>query len=201
MENTLEKGKFLSQRKLAVLTGTSVVSVREALKRLEYENLIEMIPKWGVRIPEHTRDRIIQLYAVREGLEVMVAYILSQRVEEIDADSLHRAAAECDRVETDTPEGLDHYAMLHRDLHLMLAQTTENKILKTELERLRVRSLLFQSDKVKWQKNIANPKRWHQELIEEILSGDAQRAETAMHRHVQHGLQYDLEIFDHRDED
>jgi len=47
IENELPKGKFLSQRMLSKMTNTSVVSVREALKKLEYERLIESIPRWG----------------------------------------------------------------------------------------------------------------------------------------------------------
>src|SRR6056297_234479 len=76
LENKLERGEFISQRKLAVIAETSIVSVREALKRLEHEYLIEFIPKWGVRIPIETRERIIELYAVREALEVMTSYLL-----------------------------------------------------------------------------------------------------------------------------
>jgi len=45
LENELPKDKFLSQRMLAKMTETSVISVREALKKLEYEGLIESIPR------------------------------------------------------------------------------------------------------------------------------------------------------------
>ena len=39
---SLPKGEFLSQRMLAELADTSIISVREALKRLEYEYLLEI---------------------------------------------------------------------------------------------------------------------------------------------------------------
>jgi DNA-binding transcriptional MocR family regulator len=45
----LPVGEFLSQRKLAELAGTSVISVRGALRQLENEGLIENVPRAGVR--------------------------------------------------------------------------------------------------------------------------------------------------------
>jgi DNA-binding transcriptional MocR family regulator len=46
MENRLPRGEFLSQRKLADMTGASIISVREALKKLEHEGIVESIPRW-----------------------------------------------------------------------------------------------------------------------------------------------------------
>jgi len=78
LENELPKGKFLSQRMLAKMTNTSVVSVREALKKLEYEGLIESIPRWGVRIPILTKEILKESYIMREAIEVMVAYLITK---------------------------------------------------------------------------------------------------------------------------
>ena len=47
-----------------------------------------------------------------------------------------------------------------------------------------------------WAKRIENWEHWHRDLVEEILSGDPHRAQAAMHRHIQHGLRYDLENFE-----
>lgn len=196
LENRLERGEFISQRKLAVIAETSIVSVREALKRLEHEYLVEFIPKWGVRIPIETREQIIKLYAVREALEVMAAYLLAQHIEKKDADALWEAAEACDLCVTENSSDIEKFSEMHRRFHLLLADTTKNKLLERELERLRVRSLIFQSSKADWHKDLINPEWWHRHLVEEILSGDVHRAQEAMHIHVQHGLQYDLKLFD-----
>lgn len=196
LENKLERGEFLSQRKLAAIAETSIVSVREALKRLEHEYLIEVIPKWGVRIPVETRERIIELYAVREALEVMAAYLLAQDIDKRDADSLWEAAEACDLFATEDSSDVEKFSEMHRTFHLLLADSTKNKLLERELERLRVRSLIFQSTKSEWHKDLVKPDWWHRHLVEEILSGDVNRAQEAMHIHVQHGLQYDLKLFD-----
>ncbi|MFP4268750.1 MAG: GntR family transcriptional regulator, partial [Spirochaetaceae bacterium] len=165
-------------------------------KRLEHENLVENIPKWGVRIPIETRERLIELYAVREALEVMAAYMLAQHIDKRDAELLWETAEYCDLKTTGDASDLEEFSKAHRTLHLLLADSTKNKLLKNELERLRVRSLIFQSNKADWHKDLENPEWWHRHLIEEILSGDVNRAQEAMHIHVQNGLQYDLRLFD-----
>jgi DNA-binding GntR family transcriptional regulator len=195
LENRLERGEFLSQRRLAALTDTSIISVREALKRLEHEYLIEVIPKWGVRIPVETRERIIELYTIREALEVMAAYILAQHIEREDAALLQESAEACDLISTEENGKVELFAEMHRKFHLQLAEATKNRLLKQELERLRVRSLIFQSSKAEWYRDLENPEWWHRDLVGEILSGDPDHAEEAMHRHVQHGLHHDLRLF------
>ena len=196
LENKFPKGEFLSQRKLATLAGTSIISVREALKRLEHEHMLESVPKWGVRIPVETRERIISLYGIREALEVMVAYLLAKTISDSDAEVLYQKAEECDLMHLDSNYTIEAIAKNHRALHLWMAEKAGNFAIKKELERLGLRSLLYQSRKPRETDAIANWERWHRWLVEEILSHDTTRAQEAMHRHIQHGLQHDLYMFD-----
>ncbi|PIE34303.1 hypothetical protein CSA56_07915 [candidate division KSB3 bacterium] len=196
LENKFPKGEFLSQRKLAALAETSIISVREALKRLEHEHLLESIPKWGVRIPIETRERIISLYGIREALEVMVAYLLAKTISDSDARKLYQKAEECDLMHLDNTCSIDDIAKNHRALHLWMAKTTGNEVIKKELERLGLRSLLYQSRKLIGENSTDIWERWHRWLAEEIISRDIVRAQEAMHRHIQHGLHHDLVMFD-----
>ncbi len=196
LESRLPRGEFLSQRKLAELAGTSVISVREALKQLENDGLLELIPRWGFRIPEETRQRIIERYALREAIEVMAAYLLSLHIDEGNAAELSRMAGECDLMRTDDPAAIDRFAARHRELHLFIAGCTGMTILRHQLERLNLRSLRYQSAKAAWAGDVEDWRFWHRSLAGEILSGDPQRAQEAMHRHIRHGLYHDLRLFD-----
>ena len=194
--NRLPKNEFLSQRMLAELAETSVVSVREALKKLEYEGLIESVPRWGVRIPVETREILIERYQIREALEVMAAYLVSQHVEQAQAAELRKLAKSCDSLTSVDENHAAEFSERHRRLHLYLAECSGNSLLKKELERLNIQHLLFQSAQRVWARRIQSWERWHSDLIEDILSGDPQKAQEAMHKHIQHGLKHNLEIFD-----
>ncbi|HHT80450.1 MAG TPA: GntR family transcriptional regulator [Sphaerochaeta sp.] len=193
---SLPKGEFLSQRMLAELADTSIISVREALKRLEYEYLLESVPKWGVRIPVETRARIKDLYGIREALEVMVAYLLCKKNDQEVGQELIRLADEVDSIDTGVFGNLEVLAKKHRELHLLMAQNTGNQQLVTELKRLSLWSLLYQDPKRIWEVKQENWDHWHKNLVEEIFSNDPNRAQAAMHKHIQHGLEGDLIKFD-----
>lgn len=196
LENRLPRGEFISQRMLASLTETSIISVREALKRLEHEHLLESIPRYGYRIPLETRERIIGLYGIREALEVMVAYLLCKDMNEEQGRAVYALAEECDLMQTTEEQDTKLFAAKHRELHLFMANTTGNMQLLGELKRLGIRSLLYQSKKSTWAMEVDNWEYWHRSLIDEILSRDVNRAQEAMHKHIQHGLHHDLYLFD-----
>lgn len=196
LDNRLQIGVFLSQRKLAEIAGTSIISAREALKQLQHEYYLEHVPRWGYRIPLETRNLIIERYALREAIEVMIAYILARMDNKSFAPELYRRAEECDLIHTDDVDSIALFARKHRELHLFMAECSGNQLLYRELERLGLRSLLNQSAKVTWAQEVDNWERWHRNLVDEILSGDACRAQEAVHKHIQHGLYHDLKKFD-----
>lgn len=194
-EDKLPKGEFLSQRKLAALTGASVVSVREALKKLESEGLIESIPRWGVRIPIETEESLQERYRIREALEVMAAYLLSQKCDAETAQRLQEMAEACDQIQERDVYHVEEFYKKHQKLHRYIVQSTGIGLLTKELERIHLRNLLFQSAQKTWTRRLREESdHWHRDLIEAILSGDPGRAQEAMHRHIQHGLKYDMEI-------
>lgn len=196
LDNKFPKGTFLSQRMLADIAGTSIISVREALRRLEFEHIVESIPKWGVRIPVETKERIQDLYRVREALEVMVAYLLCIQDNPIAQEEIYAKAEQCDHISTADEANIPVFAEGHRELHMLMAEKTGNRFLKFELERFTLRSLVYQSAKSTWIREVGDWKRWHRDLVGEIFSKDPQRAQNAMHTHIQHGLHHDLKLFE-----
>lgn len=196
LDNRLQIGVFLSQRKLAEIAGTSIISAREALKQLQHEYYLEYVPRWGYRIPLETRNLIMERYALREAIETMVAYILARMSDKSFARELYQRAEECDLIRTDDVASVALFARKHRELHLYMAECTGNQLLYRELERLGLRSLLNQSAKVTWAQEVDNWERWHRNLVDEILSGEPCRAQEAVHKHIQHGLYHDLKKFD-----
>lgn len=195
LENRLPRDEFLSQRKLSHLAGVSIISVREALKKLEHEGIIEAIPKWGVKIPVPTKKRIVEIYQVREGIEVMVAYLLATSAKPEQKEQLKTLAEACDRIKVEDQESINKFSELHRELHLKMAEFTGNHQLRDHLERLGLRLLIYQSAKYTWFRQVDNWDYWHRGLLDKILSGDPETAQNAMHEHIQHGLRYDLQAF------
>ena len=65
----LRPGLLVSQRELCLLTQTTIGAMREALKRLEAEGVVYLIPQRGVKVCELSEKQINEVYELRKILE------------------------------------------------------------------------------------------------------------------------------------
>jgi DNA-binding GntR family transcriptional regulator len=110
MNGELPAGSRLRVRDLAAQVGTSVLPVREAIRRLEEAGLAERSPHKGAVVKELTLEELVHVYDVRRLLEVEAARLGAQRITPADCDKMQ---AEYDLMRTAIAEGrvvalLDH---------------------------------------------------------------------------------------------
>ena len=86
-----EPGERLIERELCELTGVSRTSVREALRQLESEGLIETIPNRGPVVTSLSLDDAMHIYEVREALEGLAARLFVERASEQLVEAFARA--------------------------------------------------------------------------------------------------------------
>ncbi|MDD2351929.1 MAG: GntR family transcriptional regulator, partial [Synergistaceae bacterium] len=70
-DKTLKSGQRLPEISIAKEYNVSRTPVREALRRLENEGLVQIVPGWGACLSSPTKQEIIDTYEVRGNLEVM----------------------------------------------------------------------------------------------------------------------------------
>jgi DNA-binding GntR family transcriptional regulator len=73
IDGGLRPGAMVSLRSLAEELGTSAMPVREAVGRLVSEGALELVKNRGIRVPAMSRERLIDLTAVRVFLETELA--------------------------------------------------------------------------------------------------------------------------------
>ncbi|MFC9363666.1 GntR family transcriptional regulator [Rhodococcus sp. NPDC057014] len=104
MNGDLPAGARLRVRDLAEQVGTSVMPVREAIRRLEEAGLAERVPHRGAVVKGLTLAELVHVYDVRRLLEVEAARLGAQRISAEDCDrmqaefTLMRAAVDEGRV-------------------------------------------------------------------------------------------------------
>jgi DNA-binding GntR family transcriptional regulator len=91
----LAPGRRLTERELTEMTGVSRTLIREALRQLESEGLITVIPNRGPVVRELTREEANDLYAIRALLEGFAA---RRFVENANESMLKRLVAAADGV-------------------------------------------------------------------------------------------------------
>ena len=192
LEGKLPVGEFLSQRKLATLAGSSVISVRGALRQLENEGLIENKPRFGVRIPEDTPAVVRDRYLIRKALETTAVELIHGKLSEDIKEKLMDMAVDLDRLaKENTEETYLEFARLHQEFHLLIAETAESPLLIQMLKRVINPSLMLLNAKRSWQ----NPFELHGNHIDLATAITSENVETAVQviqAHIQSGLECEL---------
>lgn len=179
-----EPGSALSELALADEFGVSRTPVREALKQLQTEGLVEIRPRVGTFVTSPSRREITELFEIKELLEGAAARLLAQRgnvpeVEQLrdNVDQADRAVRRDDRL---------RYAELVHEFHDLLIQGADNQKLEAHY-----RTLMNQLAYARLvQTSLARPGRAlesdqeHHRVLELILEKDGDSAERLMRQHV-----------------
>ncbi|MGK2859866.1 MAG: GntR family transcriptional regulator, partial [Thermoanaerobaculia bacterium] len=134
LEGTLHPGEWLRQERLAQEQGVSQMPIREALKRLAAEGLVEHVPYRGVRVVQFTLEDVEDLYACRVFVEGMTARYAAAEItdEEIrEITDLHRRMIRCT-----TPTELPEYRELNRRFHSLIFTASRRSYLIRTLGQL-----------------------------------------------------------------
>ncbi|GGA61596.1 GntR family transcriptional regulator [Pseudoclavibacter endophyticus] len=177
-------GTQLAEVALAQEFDVSRTPVREALKQLENEGLVEIRPKVGTFVRTPTQREIVELFELKEGLEGLAAGLLARRGTTPELDALERNLDSSDAAaETDDTEA---YARLVHEFHWTIVLGADNTKLTEHYERL-MNQLAYHRIVLR---TVQHPGRIiastgeHRAIVEAIRSKDALGAEFAMRDHV-----------------
>lgn len=173
-------GDRLVPEVIASEIGTSRMPVREAFRRLATEGLVVIRPNRGVTVSGldvAEMQEVFEMRAVLEGLAVRLA------LPHITAATLRKLEAILDRLD-DRDEILPDWTTEHRAFHETLCAHSGRPRLLRQLASLHslvephMRLWVMQEDRP------TSATADHQDLIDAIRSGDADRCERVMREHV-----------------
>lgn len=186
LEGVFPAGSHLVRRTLAKRYGVSMLPILEACLRLEADGLVENSPLLGAYVidisPEKAKDEI----KLREAIECQAAREYAVRANAGDREHLMEQAAFLDSVQEKLdPENHQvekQFQKMHSELHIDIARHSGATLLHQHMKKVWYRRLMLVCNV-----NTAlfpNPKGWHAQLMAELNSGDPDRAEKEMRRHV-----------------
>lgn len=178
----LKPGEKLSRRRMASLTGVSIIPVVEALHRLENEGLVESRPHWGSRVVELTPETMRDRVALRESIECQVARMLCGRLTPLEQEELETAAAEIDQLSLRRDEG--PYWERHHYFHLRMAELTGCQSLIDALHRINMFTLLQQAETRARNVPDAIPPDNHRRIVRALKGNDPTAVEEEMRAHI-----------------
>lgn len=115
LSGALVDGEPLRQDELATVLGVSRMPVREALRRLEAEGLVDFQPHKGAVVAELAPEEVEEIYEMRLMVE---CHALRQSIPHLTDDALDRAAAILDEI--DVGQDLTRWGELNQHFHATL---------------------------------------------------------------------------------
>jgi DNA-binding GntR family transcriptional regulator len=184
VEGILPPGETLDQEALALRLGLSTTPVREALSRLESEELIINRPHRKTVVAPLSFTMLEETYAVRLALDPLAAAFAASQ-----ANDEERARIK--ELSEHEPEGEDPIAHLHHNrlLHRAIYAACGNTVLIQILDVLWDRSDRYRLATLKDNSTIDVAKDEHAAIVAAVLEGDGRRAADLMSEHVADSLQ------------
>ena len=186
---------------LAKDAGVSRTPVREALRQLQSEGLVEMRPRLGASVRGVSLLEFKEMCEVRLALECFSAEQAarnydSEDIIEIQAslEQMKRCVAELDR-RADAPEVLQELGKHDIAFHLAILNAAENALLKSEVLRLHLFNRIVQMNMFKvsqgkkaFEGDNQERRRWvltcHQRIFDAIKARQHEAARMAMYEHL-----------------
>lgn len=188
----IRTGRFVPGQRLVEVdiirqTGASRSKVREALKRLEGEGLVEIEEFRGASVRSSTLDEVRQIYRARMALEGMAVHDFTLNADPVVRDRLKALQEQLDAsVRERAP---DRFGRLNSEWHRLIVEGSGNQVIADHLQRLNVpiHRLLFESFYDENRLKTANAD--HRHMLDLIFAGDAEGAERAMRAHIGDGFE------------
>jgi DNA-binding GntR family transcriptional regulator len=195
-DGVLEPGEALTEVDLAKLLDMSRTPVREALRRLEVERLVENAPRRGLVVPTMTLDHLIEVFEIRSVLEGLAARRCAQRMGPNEIAAMAACLEQMEQAIAGTDDDLLNQAssQFHRLMRTGSGMTRLREMVVLMMDSSRSIGLHEFA-----QGRAAQAVVEHRAIYDAIAGGDAEGAETAARAHSLNALR--AQILAHKFDD
>jgi DNA-binding GntR family transcriptional regulator len=174
----LAPGAVIDERELIGRLEIGRTPVREALRRLAQERLVEVYPRRGMFVTGVDVRELARLSEVRAVLEPEAARLAAERATDADRAQLALLLSELDA-------GAGELIDLDERIHRAVYRAAHNDLLEATLEQYYVLALRIWSIALDRARELEEAVEAHRALLEAIHDGDGERAAATMRAHVE----------------
>lgn len=192
LSGELQPGEPLVETALAEWCGVSRTPIREALRRLQQDGLIDRTAR-GMAVRERSPEEILDIYDTRLVLEAMAGRVAADRRTAYDLRAMQLWIQRADKVSADDKDGM---VEANLGFHAAVWRASHNESLIDLLERLNLHLSRYPGT------TLSSPGRWdearreHQALVDAIEARNADGAHRIALDHFEHARDIRLQIFD-----
>lgn len=184
LDGTLGPEERITIEELAAELGISRTPIREALKALEGEGLVQLIPHRGAVVARFARDELDQRYSIRAMLEGYAAELACKKDPKGMAAALERICARAEQLLDDpSVQDVSELVDLNLEFHATIREGSQSPTLERILDQLRNPvgfSMVYWSDKRRRQTS----HKMHVQIMRAFRTGNPARAKALTERHL-----------------
>jgi hypothetical protein len=182
VEGVITPGSKLNERELAESLNVSRTPIREAIKRLAADGLVELIANRGAIAVQLSHADVINTFDVIAQLEGYSGELAAKNISKAALSELE--ALQYEMMASYARRNLSSYNKLNLRIHHLINQAANNPVLGQLFSQVnaRIEALRFRSNQngVKWEQAVEE----HQEMIDALKAHDSERMRKVMIQHV-----------------
>ncbi|HEY8048876.1 MAG TPA: GntR family transcriptional regulator [Ramlibacter sp.] len=182
VEGHIAPGAKLNERELAHVLHVSRTPLREAIKMLAAEGLVELLPNRGAIAVALSEADVLHTFEVMAGLEGMNGELAAQRI--TDAELAEIKAMHFEMLAAYTRTDLSNYYRLNAQIHRAINAAAKNPVLTATYNQVnaRLQALRFRSnqDGAKWKRAMKE----HEKMVEALQARDTAAMRSILMTHV-----------------
>lgn len=181
IEGTYAPGDRLILRRLAVQFDVSEIPVREAIRMLERDGLVQVVPYTGARVATLSAETVRESLFVRGHLESLATGLAAERIDSECLQKLDGIVAQMDVASAQREAAV--YAGLNREFHSEIIAASGNRVLRDTLADLESSQVGFQALFRLFPRRFEVSLREHKEIVRHLRAGDARAASAVALAH------------------
>jgi DNA-binding GntR family transcriptional regulator len=182
VESQIPPGAKLNERELAQVLQVSRTPLREAIKMLAAEGLVELLPNRGAIAVALSEADVLNTFEVMAGLEGLSGELAAQRV--TDAELAEIRALHFEMMGAYTRGDLSSYYRLNARIHSAINSAAKNPVLTSTYDQVnaRLQALRFRSnqDGAKWERAMKE----HEKMVEALGARDSAALRAVLQAHL-----------------
>ena len=183
MNGVLQPRERLMEIQLAEELGVSRTPIRKALRKLELEGFIVMVPRKGAYVADLSFKDIADVFEIRAALEGLAAGLAAERITEEELETMERLIV--GKQEAINSGDIDKLVEVDTKFHELLYQSSRNDRLATIISNLREQIQRFRLTSLSFPGRNKESLREHKQLLEAIQARDSQLARQLAQEHIE----------------
>ena len=178
----LKPGERLMEIHLADKLGVSRTPIREAIRKLELEGLVTMIPRRGAEVAQITEKNLRDVLEVRRALDALAVELACERITEDELAELKKA---CENFELETKRGnANQVAQADVELHDIILKASGNERLMQMISKLSQQMYRYRLEYIKDADKRQILMVEHEHILKALTLRHIQEAKMAVREHI-----------------